>query len=130
MKERELMKNLLAMFVLLMGAALLVPFSAAKSAQATPGVSGKWHFVLSTPGGDREVDAEFTVEGDQVSGKWGTSDVKGTFADGKLNLEFPFNSEEAGSGTMKIKGAVADDAISGEWAFSDYSGEFKAARPK
>ena len=124
------MKNLLAMFVLLMGAALLVPFSAAKNVQTAPDVSGKWHFVLSTPGGDRELDAEFKLDGDQVSGKWGTADVKGTFADGKLNLEFPFTSEEAGSGTMKIKGALADGAIAGDWAFSDYSGEFKATRPK
>ena len=124
------MKNLLAMFVLLMGAALLVPFSAAHGKQATASVAGKWHFVLDTPGGDRELDAEFKLDGDQVSGKWGPADVKGTFADGKLNLEFPFNSDEAGAGTMKIKGAVANEAITGDWAFTDYSGQFKATRIK
>jgi hypothetical protein len=124
------MKNLLAMFVLLMGAALVVPFGAAKNMQDKADVNGKWHFVLDTPGGDRELDAEFKVDGDQVSGKWGPSDVKGTFSDGKLNLEFPFNSEEAGAGTMKIKGVLADGALTGDWAFSDYAGQFKATRLK
>ena len=124
------MKNLLAMFVLLMGAALLVPFGAAKAKVDNGTVAGKWHFVLDTPGGDREIDAEFKLDADQVSGKWGPADVKGTFADSKLNLEFAFNSEEAGPGTMKIKGELVEDAISGDWAFSDYSGQFKAKRVK
>jgi hypothetical protein len=125
------MKNLLAIFVLVLAAAVLVPFSTAKSAQATATVAGKWHFVLDTPGGDRELDAEFKQDGDQVSGKWaGTDGVKGTFSDGKLNLEFPFNSDEGGAGTMKIKGTLTGDAISGDWGFSDYSGAFKATRVK
>jgi hypothetical protein len=122
------MKTLLAMFVLLIGSAVLVPFSTAQSTKAT--VTGKWHFVLNTEGGDREIEAVFQQDGDQVTGKWATGDVKGTFTDGKLNLEFPFNSEEAGAGTMKIKGALADDGLSGDWGFLEYTGSFKATRVK
>jgi hypothetical protein len=125
------MKNFLAMFVLLMGALLLVPFTAAKAKQGTATVTGKWHFILSTDGGDRIFDPEFKQDGDQVTGKWGADgNVKGTFADGKLNLEFPVTSEEAGPGTLKIKGTLADDALSGDWAFNDYAGSFKATRIK
>jgi hypothetical protein len=124
------MKNLIAIFVLLAGTALLVPFSAAKGKLDAPTVAGKWHFILHTEGGDREIDSMFQVDGDKVSGKWGNGDVKGTFADGKLNLEFPFNSDEVGPGTMKIKGALADDALAGDWAFNDYAGSFNATRVK
>jgi hypothetical protein len=127
---KRLMKNLLAMFVLLIGSALLVPFGAAKTTQATPSVAGKWHFILNTDGGERIFEPVFQQDGDQVTGKWGTGDVKGTFADGKLNLEFPVVSEEAGPGTLKIKGALAEEGLSGDWAFNDYAGSFKATRIK
>ena len=79
------MKKLLAMVAavvcLVMGGAYLQAQDA--------GISGKWHFVLATPGGDREVDADFTVDNDgNVTGKWGASDVAGTYKDGKLALSF------------------------------------------
>ncbi len=124
------MKNLLAMFVLLFGSALLLPSGAAK-ADGTPTVTGKWHFVFDTGGGDRAFDSEFKQDGDQVTGKWGADgNVKGTFSEGKLNLEFPYNSEEAGPGTLKLKGTLADDALTGDWAFNEYAGAFKATRVK
>jgi len=124
------MKNLMAIFILITGSALLVPFSAAKGALDPPTVTGKWHFVLDTPGGDRELDAKFQQDGDQVTGKWGAADVKGTFTEGKLALEFPFNSDEGGAGTMTLKGTLAADALTGDWAFTGYSGSFKATRVK
>jgi len=125
------MKNLLAMFILLIGSALLVPYSAAKTAQTTPSVTGKWHFILSTEGGDRIFEPVFQQDGNKVTGKWGADgDVKGTFSEGKLSLEFPVTSEEAGPGTLKINGTLADDGLSGEWAFNDYAGSFKATRIK
>lgn len=128
---RGFMKNLLAMFILLTGSVLLVPFSAAKTADTPTTVAGKWHFVLDTEGGDRMVDPVFQQDSDQVTGKWGDSDVKGTFTEGKLlDLAFPINSEEAGPGTLKIKGELAADAISGNWSFNEYSGTFKATRVK
>ena len=96
------------------------------------GVNGKWHFVLETPGGDREVDADFTVDTDgNVTGKWGASDVAGTYKDGKLALDFQFTSEEVGTtAAMKINGKLDDSAaLGGDWAFSEYNGSFKATRP-
>jgi hypothetical protein len=124
------MKTLFAMFILVMGSTLLIPFGAAKALQTAPTVAGKWHFVMATDGGDRIVDSVFRQDGDQVTGKWANSDVKGTFADGKLTLEFPINSDEAGPGTLKIKGLLAADALTGDWSFSDYGGSFKATRVK
>jgi hypothetical protein len=124
------MKTLVAMFILLIGSALLAPFGAAQGTAAAPTVTGKWHFVLNTDGGDRIFEPVFQQDGDQVTGKWGEGDGKGTFTDGKLNLEFPVNSEEAGPGTLKIKGALADDALAGDWSFNEYAGSFKATRVK
>ncbi len=92
------------------------------------GVTGKWHFVLDTGGGDRIIEPVFQQDGDKVTGKWEKNDVKGTFADGKLDLAFPINSEEAGPGTLKIKGELANDTITGTWEFQDYNGTFKATR--
>jgi hypothetical protein len=76
------------------------------------------------------MDSDFQVDGDQVSGKFGKTDVKGTFTDGKLNLEFPLNSDEAGPGTMKIKGELAGDTLTGNWSFQEHDGTFKASRVK
>ena len=96
------------------------------------GINGKWHFVLETPGGDREVDADLTVDADgNVTGKWGNADVAGTYKDGKLALEFQFTSEEVGAtAAMKIDGKMDDTAaLAGDWAFSEYNGTYKATRP-
>lgn len=97
------------------------------------GINGKWHFVLSTPGGDREVDAEFTADSDgNVTGKWGNADAAGTYKDGKLALKFQFTSEEAGTtADMSLDGKLDDTAaLAGDWAFSEYNGTFKATRPQ
>ncbi len=91
-------------------------------------ISGKWHFVLQTEGGDQEREATFQQEGKKVTGKWADADVQGTFEDGKLNLEFPMTSEEVGKGTLTIKGQLAKDSLTGTWEFQTYSGTFKATR--
>jgi len=91
-------------------------------------VAGKWHFVLDTQGGDRIVEAHFEQNGKNVTGNFGKDDVKGTFADGKLNLDFPVNSEEAGPGTLKLTGELAADTMTGKWEFQEYGGTFKATR--
>ncbi len=85
---------------------LLATFALAQS----NGITGRWHFVLETEGGDRNVD------------------VKGTFADGKLDLAFPIESEEAGPGTLKLKGELNGGALSGTWEFQTYTGTFKATK--
>jgi hypothetical protein len=113
-----------AMVCLVMGR----PFARAQDA----GVNGKWHFVLETPGGDREVDADLTVDADgNVTGKWGAADVAGTYKDGKLALEFQLTVEEVGAtSAMKINGKLDDtSALAGDWAFSEYNGTYKATRP-
>lgn len=96
------------------------------------GISGKWHFVLETPGGDREVDADLGVDSDgNVTGKWGPADVAGTYRDGKLALDFQFTSEEVGAtASMKIDGKLDETAaLTGNWAFTEYNGTYKATRP-
>jgi hypothetical protein len=91
-------------------------------------ISGKWHFVLQTEGGDREKEATFQQAGNKVTGKWDDADVQGTFDDGKLDLEFPVTSEEVGKGMLKLKGQAAEDSLTGTWEFQSYSGTFKATR--
>ena len=97
------------------------------------GINGKWHFVMDTPGGDREVDAEFAVAADgSVAGKWGKTDVAGTYKDGKLDLSFQTTSEESGqTAPLKVVGKLDEaGALAGTWEFSAYSGTFKATHPK
>ncbi len=118
------MKFLIALTALFTVFGLLVPAAKAQ----TSGISGKWHFVLETEGGERDVDANFQQQADKVTGTWDKAQVKGTFSDGKLNLEFPIESEEAGPGTLTLKGQLEGDALTGTWAFQTYDGKFKATR--
>jgi hypothetical protein len=101
-------------------------------------VAGKWHFVFDTEGGDRLIDSVFEQNAEKVTGKWDVSGTKkdgdpvaGTFSQNQLTLEFPINSDEAGPGTMTLKGKLADDGtLTGSWGFQTYSGTFKATRGK
>lgn len=115
-----------------LAALCLTPTLLAQQAQTQPAaaeVSGKWHFVFQTEGGPREFDATFQQDGDKVSGKWDNKDdVKGTFSGGKLSLSFPINSDEAGPGTLKVDGDLANDTLTGTWSFTQYDGTFKATR--
>ena len=97
---------------------------------AADDVSGSWHFVFQTPGGEREAAVSLKVDGGQVTGKFADADVKGTYKDGAIELAFPFNSSEGGPGTMSIKGSLASGALSGAWEFAGYSGTFTAKRPQ
>ncbi len=91
-------------------------------------ITGQWHFVLDTPGGDRESDADFHLDGDKVTGKYGKADVAGTYTDGKMDLAFTIETDEAGTGTIKFKGSLEGDIITGDWEFTEYNGTFKAMR--
>lgn len=105
----------------------------ATTPSAVGGIDGKWHFVMDTPGGDREMDADFAVDADgKVTGKFGDAAVAGTYKDGQMNLEFSMTSEESGeTAPLKLTGKLDDsEALAGDWAFSSYNGTFKATRPK
>lgn len=94
-------------------------------------VAGKWDFVLDTEGGERRASPTFQVDGKTVTGKWDTSEVKGTYEDGKLELEFPFvATEDNMTGTLKISGTVEGEKMTGKWEFEGYSGTFVATKAK
>jgi len=106
---------------------------AATTPQTAGGIDGKWHFVMDTPGGDREMDAEFAVDADgKVTGKFADAAVAGSYKDGHMDLEFTMTSEESGeTAPLKLTGKLDDtDTLAGDWAFSEYNGTFKATRPK
>ena len=93
----------------------------------TTDISGKWHFVLDTEDGNRDVEAQLKLTGDQVTGIWQKADVKGTFRGTDLDLAFPLTSEEAGmTATLKLKGTLTDGKLKGRWAYAEYSGDFTA----
>jgi hypothetical protein len=103
----------------------------APAAPASAGLTGHWHIVLDTPGGDRELDADLQLNGDQVTGKWAKSDVAGTFKDGTLTLNFPFTSEEVGAtAPFKVSGKLDGDTMTGTWEFTEYNGTLKGTRTK
>ena len=110
---------------------VLVLLAAALALTAADPITGKWDFVLDTPGGERRATPTFQLDGEKVTGKWENSDVQGTFVDGKLNLAFPFTSSEGGfSAALKIEGKLDGDTIAGKWEFAEYGGTFKATRAK
>ena len=96
---------------------------------AADDVSGGWAFVMETPGGTRNADATFKVDGKTVTGTWGErkTEVRGTFADNTLDLSFPIESEN-GPGTLGIKAKLANNELTGTWSFQEYSGTLKATR--
>jgi|HubBroStandDraft_1064217.scaffolds.fasta_scaffold118617_2 hypothetical protein len=121
--------------LLVIAAALMVSLALARPAVKADdaGINGKWHFVMDTPGGDREMEAMFAVDADgKVTGKYDKTDVAGTFKDGHMDLSFEMTSEESGeTAPLKLVGKVDDaGALVGTWEFSAYSGTFKATRPK
>jgi hypothetical protein len=123
MKMRKIVWTALSLAV------LLFAFS---TASASDPITGKWNFVLDTEGGSREFVADFKLDGEQVTGKFGPkADVKGTFKDQKIDLAFPVESEELSiTDTLKITGKLENDALAGDWSFSQYSGTYKASKVK
>jgi hypothetical protein len=91
--------------------------------------AGKWQFVLQTDGGPREAAVELKIADGKVTGTWDTTEVQGTYADGKLNLSFPFSSPEAGmTATLSVEGQLEGEVLSGTWKYGEYGGTFKATR--
>lgn len=114
-------------------AAPAAPAAQAQSATPDKRINGKWHFVFDTTGGDREFNAEFTVDADgNVTGTWEKAPASGTFKDGHLLMVFDVTSEEANeTAPLHLDGKIDDsDTITGNWQFSSYDGAFKATHPK
>ena len=135
---KKLLLAVLALTLSLTGAVLAHAQATPDKTASTPDksqdntVNGKWHFVFETPGGDREFDADFTVDAEgKVSGTFGKSNAAGTYKDGHLQLAFDTTTEEGETGQLQIDGKLDETAtLTGSWAFSSYDGTFKAARPK
>ena len=109
--------------------ALAAALAVAAILQAASAIDGKWQFNLQTDGGPREAAVEMKTEGELVSGTWDTTELKGTFKDGKLALSFPLASSEAGiTADLVIDGTLEADALTGTWKFGQYIGTFTAAK--
>ena len=105
----------------------------AKPASQDKRINGKWHFVFDTQGGDREFNADFTVDADgNVTGTWEKAPASGTYKDSHLLMVFDVTSEEANeTAPLHLDGKLDDsETITGTWAFSSYDGTFKATHPK
>ena len=105
----------------------------AQEAIPESGVAGKWHFVLDTPGGPRDFDAEFTVDAEgKIGGSFGKSTAVGSFKEGHLLMDFPATDDQSGeTAQLKLDGKLEDaTTLSGNWQFSSYDGTFRAFRPK
>jgi hypothetical protein len=132
-KESSIVKKFLALAAVTICLITGLLTAKAQDKAAANGISGKWHFVLDTPGGDRDVDAQFTVDAEgKVAGTFGQTSAAGTYKDGQINLDFEMTAEETGeTAHMKLIGKLDDaPSITGTWQFSSYDGTFKALRPK
>jgi hypothetical protein len=88
------------------------------------GLSGKWNMSMETPGGERTAVPSFVLDGETVTGKWDSADVKGTLKEGKLELEFPLTSSEAGfQATFKVSAKLEGGLLNGTWSWATYGGK-------
>ena len=120
------MRTLVAFLATFFCLALVMP--APGRAASKEDISGTWHFVFETDDGGRAKDLTFKQVGEKIVIKMPDGEHEGTFSDGKFHLEFPYSDDEAGSGTLKLKGQLVDGAINGDWEFQEYNGAFKATK--
>jgi len=96
-------------------------------------INGKWHFVFDTSGGDREANAEFTVDAEgNVTGTWEKAPATGTYKEGHLLMAFDVTAEDLNeTATLHLDGQMDDsNTITGTSTFSSYDATFKATHPK
>jgi hypothetical protein len=94
-------------------------------------LTGKWDFVFDTDGGVRRTPATLRLDGDQVSGTFEKSEIKGAFRDGKLDLKFPHYSAEGGfEAELSLQGVVEGEGLKGDWTFGEHGGTFAATKAK
>jgi len=93
------------------------------------GIEGTWHFVFAGDAADYPYDIVITGDGDDVTGKVGENELKGSFLDGTLLLEGDFYVADAGySAPLKINGKVDGDKIGGDATWDAYGVSFTATR--
>ena len=110
--------------------ALIVAVWMLPTAQALE-LNGEWTFVFDTDGGVRQTPATLRLDGDQVSGTFDKSDVKGTFRGGELDLKFPHYSAEGGlEAELSLQGVVEGEALKGDWKFAEHGGTWTATKAK
>ena len=94
-------------------------------------LAGQWDFVFNTHDGVRHTPVTLQVSGEQVSGKFDKSDIKGTFSGGKLDLKFPHYTAEGGfEAELNLQGAVVGEGLKGDWKFGEHGGTWKASKAK
>ena len=92
-------------------------------------ISGTWNIALDTPVGERGGEFTLQVKAGKVTGKFGETDVTGTYAGGKLSISGPFYSEDAGyKADLKIEATVDGDKMTGQWEWDVYAGPLTGAR--
>jgi hypothetical protein len=94
-------------------------------------LTGQWDFVFDTEDGVRRTPVALQLNGEQVSGKFEKSDIKGTFSGGKLDLKFPHYSEEGGfEAELSLQGTVNGEGLKGDWTFGEHGGTWTATKAK
>jgi hypothetical protein len=94
-------------------------------------LTGQWDFVFDTEGGTRHTPVTLRVDGDQVSGTFDKSDVKGAFREGKLDLKFPHYTAEGGfEAELSLQGVVDGEGLKGDWRFGEHGGTWAATKTK
>lgn len=94
-------------------------------------LAGQWDFVFDTEGGTRRTPVTLRLDGDQVSGTFDKSEVKGTFRGGALDLKFPHYSAEGGfEAELSLQGVVEGESLKGNWTFGEHGGAWTATKAK
>jgi hypothetical protein len=94
-------------------------------------LAGQWDFAFDTDGGPRSTPATLRLDGDQVSGAFDKSEVKGTFRGRTLDLKFPHYTAEGGfEAELSLQGTVEGEGLKGDWSFGEHGGTWTATKKK
>jgi TonB family protein len=92
-------------------------------------LTGTWTLRLENPdhGIALQNTLTLTLDGERVAGKFGRFDVKGVYKEGRLDLDFPYETPAGAKASLRINGAMINDTLIGEWSCTAIgSGTFKA----
>ncbi len=94
------------------------------------GLDGTWILRFGGELAEQKAEMTLTVTGQEVTGKLTSGGaVKGAFANGLVQLSFPFHAREMDvKAEMTITGRLDGDRIEGDFEFDAYTGSFTATR--